>query len=66
MEINFFENGSFVGAWYLMEVNGKKHRLGRVCDTQEEAAIDAARILKEIYNIDYNIDDMQFKWGGCL
>ena len=66
MEINFFWNGGVVGDRYLMEVNGKKHNLGRHCCSCDAAAIEAARILKETYNIDYGTNDMQFKWGGCL
>jgi hypothetical protein len=66
MEIKFYWNGSFAGTNHSMTINGKKVRLGGIVSNEEEAKLEAIRILKQDYNIDYNIDEIKFKWGGCL
>lgn len=49
-----------------MAVNGKEIRLGGVVSNEEDAKLEAIKILKRDYNIDYNPDEINFVWGGCL
>ena len=66
-KIEFFWNGSFAGTNYSMKIDdGSEIRLGGVVSNFEEAKTEAIRILKENYEINYNQDDIDFKWGGRL
>ena len=66
-KIKFFWNGSFAGTNHSMKIDdGSEIRLGGVVSNSEEAKVEAIRILKENYNIDYNPDDINFEWGGRL
>ena len=49
-----------------MTINGKEIILGGVVSSEEEAKVEAIRILKEEYNIDYNPNDVNFTFGGRL
>jgi len=77
MEIKFYWNGGIVGPNYNMIVNGKKIRLGdnlevlrmkgdKTISNENEAKLEAIRILKRDYKINYNIEDISFSWGGQL
>jgi hypothetical protein len=63
MEIKFIESHGFVGEFYSMEINGKSYTLSNDNSSYEECAI---KILKESYNIDFNINDVKFEWDGTL
>jgi len=65
-EIKFNWNGSFAGTNHRMTINGKEIILGGVVSSEEEAKVEAIRILKEEYNIDYNPNDVNFTFGGRL
>lgn len=65
MEIKFYWNGSFVGCSYHMSVNGDQTGLGFFV-SENEAKLNAIKLLKEYYNVDYNIDNIIFEWGGEL
>ena len=41
-------------------------RLGGIVSNEEEAKLEAIQILKKDYNIEYNIDEIKFEWGGRL
>ena len=64
MEIKFIESHSFLGEEMTMVVNGNHHRLelNRV-KTYAEHAVE---ILKDIYDIDFKIEDVKFEWDGTL
>jgi len=64
--IEFYWNGSFVGHNYYMVVDGYEISLGAISTSEKEAKEEAIYILKENYGIDYNINDIEWKWGGCL
>jgi hypothetical protein len=66
MEIKFYWNGSFAGTNHSITINGKEIRLGGVVSNEDEAKIEAVEILKRDYNIDYNVDEIKFEWGGRL
>lgn len=66
MEIKFYWNGSFAGGNHSMTIDGKEVRLGGVVSNEEEAKLEAIEILKRDYNIDYNVDEIKFEWGGRL
>jgi hypothetical protein len=66
MEIKFYWNGSFAGDNHSMTIDGKEVRLGGVVSNEEEAKLEAIEILKRDYNIDYNVDEIKFEWGGRL
>jgi hypothetical protein len=66
MEIKFYWNGSFVGTNHNMTINGKEIRLGKIVSNEDEVKLEAIEILKRDYNIDYNINDIKFEWGGRL
>ncbi len=64
MEIKFIESHSFLGEHITMEVNGNQHRLEmNRTQTYEQ---HAAKILKEIYNIDFKVEDIIFAWDGSF
>ena len=64
MNIKFKESHSFVGEYMTMEVNGVEYVLEmNKNQTYEQHAVE---ILKETYNIDFNIDDVKFEWDGTL
>jgi len=66
MEIKFYWNGSFAGTNHSMTINGKNIRLGGIVSNENEAKLKAVDILKQDYEIDYNVDDIKFEWGGRL
>ncbi len=66
MDIKFYWNGGFAGINHIMVVNDDEIRLGGVISDEEDARIMAIEILKNDYNIDYNMDDITFNWGGEL
>ena len=66
MEIKFYWNGSIAGDNHSMTINGKEIRLGGVISNEDEAKLEAIEILKRDYNIDYNVDEIKFEWGGRL
>jgi hypothetical protein len=66
MEIKFYWNGSFAGTNHSMKVNDDEISLGGVVSSENEAKLEAVKILKLNYNIDYKIEDVLFEWGGRL
>ena len=66
MTIEFFWNGSFAGTNHCMVINGKEIFLGRCVSTEKEAADEAIYIIREDYEIEFNIEDIVWKWGGRL
>lgn len=64
MEIKFIESHSFVGEHMSMVVDGNVHRLEM--DKNQTYAQHGVKLLKEIYNIDFNVDNVKFVWDGCL
>jgi len=62
MEIKFIVGHSFVGEHMSMVVDGNDHRLD-MNKTYEEHAV---KILKDVYNINYNINDVKFEWDGSM
>lgn len=62
VEIKFVESRSFFGTTYRLIVDGYEHYLGR----NENCEQYAVTILKEIYNIDFNIEDVIFEWDYTL
>jgi hypothetical protein len=64
-DIKFFWNGSFAGINYSMVVNDKEIGLGYFCP-EDEAKLKAIEILKDDYNLDYDFNNINFIWGGCL
>ena len=64
MEIKFIESHSFVGEHMIMEVNGNQHclEMGKN-QTYEQHAV---KLLKEIYDVDFNVEDVKFEWDGSL
>lgn len=64
MNIKFIESHSFVGEHMAMVVNGTTYHLERSNErTYEQHAVE---ILKKVYDVDFNIDDVKFKWDGTL
>jgi hypothetical protein len=66
MDIKFYWNGSFCGTNHAMIVNGKDIGLCGVISNEEEAKIEAIKILKQDFGIEYNINEIKFEWGGRL
>lgn len=66
MEIKFYWNGSIAGTNHSMVIDGKEIILVGVISSEEEAKLEAVKILKRDYEIDYNVDDIKFEWGGRL
>lgn len=65
-EIKFTWNSSIVGQSHSMIIDGKEIYCDGWNNTEEYAKNDLVRQLKEDYNIDYDIDDIVFEWGGRL
>lgn len=64
MEIKFIESHSFLGEQTIMEVNGNIHYLEiNENQTYEQHAV---KLLKDIYDVDFNVLDVKFKWDGSL
>jgi hypothetical protein len=61
--IKFIWNSSFVGTNHKMIINGKTVRLGGVVSTAKESTIEAILILKEKYNINMHVNDVNWEWG---
>ncbi len=66
MNIKFYWNGNFAGTNHSMNINGKDIPLGGMVSNETQAKLIAIEILKQDYNINYNIDDIKFEWGGCM
>ena len=65
-KIKFMWNGSFVGTTYFILVNGKQYGLGDFGEHIETYKQNAVKLLKEKFDIDYDINDIEFEWGGEL
>lgn len=66
MEIKFYWNVGFAGVNHNMTINEKEIKLGGLISSEEEATLEAIEILKRDYNMDYDIDEIRFEWGGRL
>lgn len=66
MKIQFYWNGSFAGRNHSMIIDDKEIHLGGICSNPDEARLEAVRILKNDYNIDYEPSKIEFNWGGRL
>lgn len=64
MIIEFFWGSSFCGSNFYVSVNGVDKHFG--INNYKTAIEDIIKYLKEEYNIDYNPDDIDFKWDGTL
>lgn len=64
MKIKFIESHSFVGEEMSMEVGDNQHRLEM--DKNQTYEQHAVKLLKEIYNVDFNVKDVKFEWDGSL
>lgn len=64
LKINFIESHSFAGELMILEVNGNQHRLEMDNDLNYEQY--AVRLLKDIYNVDFKVEDVKFEWDGSL
>jgi hypothetical protein len=64
MKIKFIESHSFIGEHMIMEVNDNQHclEMGKN-QTYEQHAV---KLLKEIYDVDFNVEDVKFEWDGTL
>ena len=47
-----------------MEVNGNQHRLEM--DKNQTYEQHAVKLLKDIYDVDFNVEDVKFEWDGTL
>jgi len=65
MKIEFIWNSSFVGTNHSMIIDKQEIMLGGVISNKTEAKQEAIEILKQ-FNIDYKVEDIEFKWGGRL
>lgn len=73
MKIEFIVGHSFIGEHKKLVVNGIYHDIDPTYTgselvwvknkTDEEYAVE---ILKEVYNIDYKIEDVKWIWNGRL
>lgn len=65
MEINFYTNNFYSDVNYTMNVNKNDHLLTKqftlVTNDQQESKLKAIKILKEDYNIDYDINLIEFE-----
>ena len=68
METEFYWNGSIVGHSHHMKIDGEEIDLGLnpFASSREESKLRIIEILKRDYNIDYNVDDITFEWGGGI
>lgn len=64
LKIKFIENHSFAGEHMRMEVNGNQHCLEM--DKNHTYEQHAVKLLKHIYDIDFNVEDVKFEWDGTL
>ncbi len=64
MEIKFIKSNSFLGEHMTMEVNSNQHILEM--DRNQTYEQHAVNLLKEIYNIDFFLEDVKFDWDGTL
>jgi hypothetical protein len=64
MEIKFIESHSFLGEHMTMEVNGYQHSLEM--DKNQTYAQNAVNLLKEIYDVDFKLEDVKFEWDGFM
>ena len=64
MEIKFIESHSFVGEHMTMEVYGNQYHLEM--DKNQTYEQHAVKLLKEIYDVDFKLEDVKFEWDGTL
>lgn len=64
MEINFIESHSFVGEHMTMKVAGNYHLLEM--DKNQTYEQHAVKLLIDIYDIDFKLEDVKFVWDGTL
>ncbi len=64
MEIKFWHSCGFVGSSYSMDVDGKHYSFG--FDNEEDCKIKASKILKDEYNIEKELNEIEFVWDGTL
>ena len=60
MEIKFIESHSFIGEHMTMVVNGNTHSLEM--DRTQTYEQHAVKLLKEIYDVDFKVEDVKFEW----
>jgi len=70
MKLKFYWNGGIAGSNYSFLIDNKMVELYEYpgfafCD-ENEARHKIVEILKDEYDIDYNINDIHFCWGGRL
>jgi len=66
MKIDFYWNGSFVGVEYSIMIDDDEIFLGEYGLSENEAKLKSINILKNNFNIDYELNDIWFKFGGKL
>lgn len=64
LDIKFECGRSFVGSSYSMIVNGKDYDFG--LDVEDEVKTKIVEILKNEYNYEIDIDDIEFEWDGTM
>ena len=67
MKIEFIWNGSIVGRSHSLKIDDKYIDLGlAIVSEEEEAKLIIIEYLKNNYNLEYDINNINFKWGGQL
>ena len=53
---------------YLMKIDGKTINTGldSLTSSEDDAKEHFIKFLNEKYNIEYDKEDIEFQWGGCL
>lgn len=64
LDIKFTYGSSFVGTSYSMNVNGEDYGFG--FDTEDEVKNKIVDILKNEYNYEIDINDIDFEWDGTM
>lgn len=64
LNVKFTYGGSFVGTSYSMNVNGKDYSFG--FDIEEVVKNKIVDILKNEYDYEIDIDDINFEWDGTM
>lgn len=62
--IKFIESHSFLGVHMTMKVNGKHHDLEM--DENQTYEQHAVEIIKDVYNIDFKVENVKFEWDRTL
>ena len=71
-EIKFIESHSFIGEHFSMIVNEEKgwmvipHEHLLEMDKNQSYEQHAVKLLKEIYDVDFNAEDVKFEWDYTL